>query len=326
MTIEINIQRIIVLMMLMFFSNSITFAGENSASTHYCQLSFPQSSSPNINTVYIPFTLVGQLIMVEATADTTTGLFIVDTGSERLVLNRNHVARQSGQDRITSVGNTGMVSNAMAHHTDSLRIDPLVIRRLYAHVVDLGHIEVKKNVRLAGILGYDVFKDFELFIDYGNRMIVLFRLDDKGNRLDTAARRELPHDSLSFTQKRHLIVVEAKVNHVRTKMIVDTGAELNLIDRGVNRKVLEKFSIIKRVSLTGVGQQEIEVLAGVLKDVYCGNQFTASMNTLLTNLDEFREAFEVSADGVLGYEFLKSRRTLINYKKRMMYFFKPIRS
>jgi hypothetical protein len=289
-------------------------------------LSFPQGAIADINTVYIPFTLLGQLIMVEATVDTLTGLFILDTGSERLVVNKQHYSPKPQSMPVVAAGNTGLVSGALGTHVDSARIQFLVMRNLYAHVVDLGHIETKKNTRIAGILGYDVFKSFELFIDFPNRRIVLFRLNAKGDKIEPGQNLDRPHDSLSFTLKKHLIQVDAVVNAVKVKFILDSGAELNLIDRRINRKVLDKFTIIKRVNLAGVGKREVEVLAGVLNDVRVGNQVNAKMNTLLTSLDHINNAFGTQADGVIGYEFLKSRRTLINYTKRKIYFFNPVRS
>jgi len=291
-----------------------------------CNLSFPQSAAPDINTVFIPFTLVGQLIMVQARVDTVSGLFILDTGSERLVMNRKHYDPGFQNIPIVSTGNTGMVQSVVGKNIDSIKMERLVVKNLFAHIVDLGHIEVKKNTRIAGILGYDVFRDFELFIDFPERRIVLFRLNQKGNRIDPQTRWELPSDSISFTLKKHLILMGAEVNGVKVKFILDSGAELNLIDRHINRKVLDKFTIIKRVNLIGVGQREVEVLAGVLHDVKCGNQYQEKMNTLLTSLDAINDGFEVQADGVMGYEFLKSRRTLINYKLKKIYFFNPARS
>jgi hypothetical protein len=289
-------------------------------------LTFPQAAVADVNTIYIPFTLVGQLMMVEAKVDTLSGRFIVDTGSERLVINKQHYTPRPGGLPVVTAGNTGLVNHALGQDVDSLRIQLLVMRNLYAHVVDLGHIETKKNTRITGILGYDVFKGFELFIDFPNRRIVLFRLNSKGARIENIQAWEQPYDSMSFSLKQHLIVVDAYVNTARVKFILDSGAELNLIDRRINRKVVDNFDIIKRVNLVGVGKKEVEVLAGTLRDVHCGNQVTGKMNTLLTSLDHINAAFNVQADGVMGYEFLKSRRTLINYTKRKIYFFKPIRS
>ncbi|HEX5111528.1 MAG TPA: pepsin/retropepsin-like aspartic protease family protein [Saprospiraceae bacterium] len=290
-----------------------------------CNVSFPQAVAADINTVYIPFSLVGQLMVVEARVDTVSGLFIVDTGSEHLVMNKKHYDPHVGAMSVFSTGNTGVVESAVATNVDSLRIQMLVIKNLFAHIVDLSHIEVKKNTRIAGILGYDVFKKFELFIDFPERRIVLRRLDRSGIRVDQMDGREIPSDSMSFVLKNHFIQLVAVVNGVKLKMILDSGAELNLIDRHVNRKVLENFSIIKRVNLVGMGRKEIEVLAGVLRGVSCGHQHEEKMNTLLTNLDAINEGFDVQADGVLGYEFLKTRRTMINYLTRKVYFFNPVR-
>ena len=290
------------------------------------RLSFPGSAAPDINTVYIPFTLVGQLIMVEARVDTVSGLFILDTGSERLVMNRKHYNPGFQNIPIVSTGNTGIVQSVVGKNIDSIQMERLVVKNLFAHIVDLEHIELKKHTRIVGILGYDVFKDFELFIDFPERRIVLFRLDRKGDRIDPQTRWELPADSINIILKKHFILMGAEVNGVKVKFILDSGAELNLIDRHINRKVLDKFSIIKRVNLIGVGQREVEVLAGVLHDVQCGHQYQEKMNTLLTSLDAINDGFDVQADGVMGYEFLKNRRTLINYKLKKIYFFNPARS
>jgi hypothetical protein len=120
-------------------------------------------------------------------------------------------------------------------------------------------------------------------------------------------------------------MIDATVNTVRMKMIVDTGAELNLLDRKVNRKVLDEFTIIKRVNLSGMGSREVEVLAGTLRNVTCGKQHHPSMNTLLTSLDEINASFGTTAMGVLGYEFINNKRVLINYPKRKLYFYQPLR-
>lgn len=291
-----------------------------------CNLSFPQAAVSDVNTIYIPFTLVGQLIMVEASVDTVSGYFMLDTGSEKLVLNKEYFSAGADGRAVAAVGNTGMVSAVMEKPVDSLRIDQLVVRDLDAHLVDLHHIELKKNIRMMGILGYEVYKNFEVFIDFQNKVIVLTRVNRKGMRIDTLAPFEVPYDSLSFELLHHLIVVEAKINAVKVDLILDSGAELNLIDRKVNRKVLDKFTIIKRVNLVGVGKNEVEVLAGVLNDVQCGNQYSDKMNTLLTSLDDINQSFDVNVQGVLGYEFLKKRRVMINYQKRKLYFFSQVRS
>lgn len=321
--------RVWVCMFMMFYVHEMTAesnSSRNVSSTIHCNLSFPQAAITDVNTIYIPFTLVGQLIFVEAQIDTVRGYFMFDTGSERLLLNKAYFQPNLNAKAVSAVGNTGMVSAVMEHDVDSIQLSQLVIRDVQAHLMDLQHIEQKKHVRLIGILGYNVYRDFELFFDFQHRVIVLSRVNKKGVRIDAGLPFELPYDSLTFELKHHLIVVETKINSVKLDMILDSGAELNLIDRSANRKVLQNFKIIKRVNLVGVGQQQVEVLAGTMQNLSCGNQQTEKMNTLLTSLDEINATFGVHVKGILGYEFMKDRRILINYQKRKLYFFHPVRS
>lgn len=289
-----------------------------------CDLNFPLAIQANPNTIYIPFKLVGRLITVEAQADTVSGSFIVDTGAERLLLNKNHF-RERQLEQFVSMGNTGEVRAVSERWVDSLSWDDLLFKNIKANVVDLTHIEQKKHMRLVGIIGQNVFEDFELFLDFQTQQIVLTRLDKNGYRLDPEAIWETPYDSMDFKLVRHLILIEAEVQGRKLKFNLDSGAEVNLLDHKVKRKVLDDFEIIRRVKMVGVGQNEIEVLAGVLHNVTYSNQSDESMRTLITNLLQMCTNFGTRIDGVVGYEFLSTRRTLINYKRKKLFFFRQQR-
>ena len=63
------------------------------------------------------------------------------------------------------------------------------------------------------------------------------------------------------------------------------------------------------------------MLVGKLNDVKLKDSLSLMpMNTVLINFDGMFEAYGVFLDGVLGYEFLKQKRTIINYKKEKLYF------
>ena len=289
------------------------------------QLDFPQAVMADVHTIHIPFKLVGRLIAVEARIDTLSGTFFLDTGAERLLLNQNYFKgrRQSGVT--AAIGNTGKLETVLHRRVDSLHWDNLFFLNVNANVLDLSHIENKKKLQLLGIIGYQVFKDFEIFLDFQLKQLILTRLDKKGNRLDPDGIWETPYDSLDFKLHRHLIVLEGNVQGTPLKFSLDSGAELNLLDRRIKRKVLDHFEIRKRVKMSGAGQQEIEVVAGTLYEVTCGNQYSKGMRTLLTSLTQMNGNFGVRVDGVLGYEFLSTRRTLINYKKKKLFFFRDQR-
>ena len=181
-------------------------------------------------------------------------------------------------------------------------------------------------IRLVGVLGYRVFQDFEILIDYSIRQLIVTRVDKDGRRMDPQAIYQSPVDSLNFKLRGHVMVVKAHVNGVRLDLGLDTGAELNLLDIGVKRRVLDNFEILRRVTMTGAGEEEIELVAGILYGVDLGVGQATGMRTLLTRMWKVNQALGAGLDGVLGYEFLFDKRTLINYKKGKLYFFEPIKS
>ncbi len=284
---------------------------------HKDETSVPGS---NINTIYIPFQLAGRLMVVEARAGNIKGKFIVDTGSERLLLNAHHFPHLRG-DKVESIGNTGGVENVFIKTIDTVHLDQLKIIHLRAHILDLSHIEKSKKTSIIGILGYEVFREFELLIDFPNKRIVLNRLSRRGLAIQPLMPTEIPVDSLDFDLVKHMIVLKGAVNGSALRFILDSGAELNLLDRSAGKKVLLHFTIINRVKMIGANQLPIEVLAGTLNKVSCGKQSCGEMRTLITSLDEMNAMLGTSVQGVLGYEFLYNRRVLINYRKEKIYFY-----
>lgn len=285
-------------------------------------LSFPEAVLINPNTIYIPFKLAGRLITVEARVDTLQGNFVLDTGAERLLLNRRFFGRPGHVSAsVRAMGNTGQVLDVDEHYIDTLHWDNLYFKNVQANIMDLSHIERKKHISLIGIIGYNVFKNFEIFLDFQSMQIVLTRLDKKGYRIDSTAIWETPVDSIDFKLAKHFIVFKGRVGESNLRFGLDSGAELNLIDRRVRRKVFDQFEIVKRVRMLGAGQNTIEVVAGSLQDVHVGQQHSDSMRTLITSLSDMNLNFGTRLDGILGYEFLSTRRTLINYKRKKLYFF-----
>ncbi|MCB0665608.1 MAG: aspartyl protease family protein, partial [Saprospiraceae bacterium] len=299
-------------------------AGDTNTKDYSASICFPQAIVSNINTVHIPFTLTGRLITIEAQVGDVGGNFFFDTGSERLILNRSYYDPDVSA-AIAGMGASGLVDEVESKRVDSIFIDHLSIEDLLAHVIDLSHIEQKKNIQLRGILGYNVFRDFEILVDYPARIITLSRLDNSGQPLENRQVWEQKSDSIHFYLDHHLIVLRAEVAGKKLRFMLDTGAELNLLDRLVGRRVLRQFKILRRVNMSGVGKREVEVLAGLLSGFKCGAQEPEEMHTLLTSLDNLNESFRSSIQGVLGYEFLYDKRILINYKKEKLYFLLPNR-
>ncbi|MCB9287919.1 MAG: hypothetical protein H6560_11430 [Lewinellaceae bacterium] len=302
---------------------AFALSGPVPATVEVHHIEFPRRTSLSRHTIRVPFELAGRLIVVEAAVEGISGNFILDTGSSHLILNASHFDGGLSRRTVAAAGSTGSVEEASIRPVRDFVCDSLFFDNLQAHVIDLSHIEEKKNIRVLGLIGYEVLKDFEVLIDFQLQQATLTRLNEQGERLDSLAILEEPEDSLSFQLKGHVIILDGWVDKTPVKFGLDSGAELNLLHSRVKRRILNHFKIARRANLNGIGGQSVEVLAGKLYRFRCNNRIRCSgMRTLLTNLDDINASFGTQLQGLVGYEFLCTRRTIINYKKEKLYFLK----
>ncbi|MBV6655082.1 MAG: hypothetical protein KI786_15055 [Mameliella sp.] len=283
---------------------------------------FPEAESLSPLTIRLPFKLAGHLILIQAEVAGRKGNFILDSGSSKIILNAEHYKGGNRSQETVGVGVTGTVSGLRATTIRNFKLDSLSYPRLEADIINLNHIERKKNIRLLGLIGYNAIEDYELMIDFQLKQLTLTALDQQGNRLDSLAFYEKPVDSLDVKKDQHFLVLNGTVEGHELKLGLDSGAELNLLHNKVNRNILNHFKISKRAHLSGMsGEQGLEVIAGKLYRFRSGEQRCSGMRTLLTNMHTFNRTYRTNLDGLIGYEFLCVRRTLINYKKKKLYFF-----
>jgi hypothetical protein len=286
-------------------------------------ITFPKAEIVNSNTTRIPFKLIDHLIVVEAQLLDKKGNFIIDTGSEALILNKVHFP-DAHPFQMKSEETSGIVSEIETIHEKRLKEFTLQNVKLYntdADVIDLSHIENSKHMNLLGIIGYSILKDYEVFIDFYLNQITLTKVDQYGNKLNKKVYLEKIVDSIDFKLKNHTIILYGTINKQNLKFGLDSGAEFNQINKSINRKALKYFVPKRRLLLSGAGNKKIEVLAGKLYRVKLSHSvYFGPMYTVLTNLSNMNEAFGTNLDGILGYEFFKQKRTIINYQKEKIYF------
>lgn len=292
------------------------------ADSHNLTLTEASWQSPNI--IRVPFTLTGTLITVRARVDTIEGNFFFDTGAKQLLLNYRYFPKQLRASSIKNGGITGAVQVLGNEKIDTFQLDNLLSVNVSADVIDLTHLEVSKKIDLVGLIGCEVYKDYEVLFDYEARLLVFVRIDAKGERFENLPNWEYqPTDSFPIVCTGHMAVIRLKFSPKTIKRFaLDSGAEQNLLNIHAGKGFLkENFEIRRRVKLRAVGQQSVEVMSGVLKNASLDTIQFKPMATLLTTLDEINAAYQTDVDGVLGYEFFSQRAVSINYKKRRMTFY-----
>ncbi len=312
------------LVFLLFFSFSCVILSNNTNEKNYDdEFYFTKAEIIDQYTTRIPFKLVDRLIVIEGIHRKKKGMFIVDTGSERLLLNKVHFSDLISHD-YKSRNTTGVIDridDPVEKRIQKIIFNDLSINNKKSDIIDLSHIENSKKLKILGIIGYNVLKDYEVFIDMYLNQITLTKIDKFGNKYGKEGYLEKITDSVNFKLKKHTIVLKGSINGKKLTFGLDTAAEFNQLSSKVHKRVLKSFYPKKRVLLVGASSKKIEVISGHLyrlklsETVYFG-----PMNTILTNLSSFNNAFGTHVDGILGHDFFAQKRAIINYKKEKIYF------
>lgn len=274
----------------------------------------------------IPFNRVGNLIVLKARADTTEGNFILDTGAPGLVLNityfRNYpIAAQHDGEQASIAGST----NGLQRTTiKDLSFGTLQYVRTEADLTNLGQIENAKGIKVLGLLGVDLFRQYEMIIDFEKSLIYLHRIGRKEassykHQLlnDTAAYRTLP---IEVKDNRIIMTTEAEGKKLR--LVIDCAAESNIIDSRLPNKFFENVTITRRVKLAGPGNKSVDAFYGSLSKIRIGGVDINNLPVTITNLEYTCFALGGCVDGVLGFDFLSLHKIGFNFVNRKMYIWK----
>jgi predicted aspartyl protease len=275
------------------------------------------------NRTALPIRRAGNLLLIQAQADSLAGYFILDTGAPYLVLNQTYFRNYRNNPNEKSVSVNGEASDLKILEIDSLKIGHITYTEVIADATNLAQIENRKGVRILGLLGVNLFLEFELEIDLENNVLYLNRLAEDGRCLSplSVAYARAAAFTTPFSLKRDVISFEASINQKKLRFCFDTGAEYNVLSADVSGKVMEGVNIARRVKLYGSSGGSQEVLAGSINFIEISGFRIANMQTIISNLEELRAAYGNNIDGMMGYQLLSRGTVCINFKTREMRFY-----
>ena len=256
-------QLTIIFFIFLGFKYSWAFDGANPP------IHFSNAEILNPYTTRIPFKLIDHLIVVKAEIFEQKGNFIIDTGSETMILNKVHFSNvyEHQKKNVESSGIMHSVESSYKKHIKEFRLQSFKLENKNSDVIDLSHIEKSKKMKLLGIIGYNILKDYEVFVDMHLNQMTLTKVDKAGNKLDKRVYLESIIDSVDFKLVSHTIVVNGLINNQNVRLGIDSAAEFNQINKSVPKTVLKYFVPKRRMRLSGINNRKVEVLAGKLHRV-----------------------------------------------------------
>ena len=284
----------------------------------------PAAAEPKTTTADLPaattvaFTLAKNLIVVEAEINGIFGNYLVDTGAQATVLNRSHF----GPDAIETVamghapasGVGGTIDDVQGAVNLKLNWGPIQIGGLRGLVMDLAHLEKSIGVPIAGVIGFDVLERFQIQFNYAARELTLYSLDDDFQPLVPSDLGE-PTQIIAFEMVAHIPVIPVRIAGYEMRMGLDSGAGGAMLFERWQTTLAGQYEFIERTEMRG-GDKNVQMGDVVRIDNMQVQDIDYVDLTFRFNDIATPSGDSLPMDGLLGYEFLKTWPTAINFRTR----------
>ena len=236
--------------------------------------------------------------------------FILDTGAGTSLLSSD-LAKQLemkivGSKKGQSAG--GKVAVSLAK-TDSLAVGEAELHDVDVGIVDLAHIGKTIGAKIDGDLGYNFLKQFRLTIDYCNCEV---RLDDpkRVENFGRSAKTEVPMRLAS--PAKPLILVDVRANgRGPFQFAIDTGTSTTAITPELAKQLGIKSSPVGPATTGGA---HVDVIAGKLRSFQIGDAKIDHMAVVVADFFAMlSSAIGAKLDGIVGYNFLRNYKVVIDY-------------
>ena len=299
------------------FISATLFISTNSFSKEININSTFNPKNKKATTLSIPFQLINKLIIVEAYVDGKKGNFIIDTGTNSLILNSNYFSgRANNINRAFDFAGTSMVYR---ERIVKFNWKNSKIKTYPATVISLASLEKIIGMEIMGYIGHGVLKEFEMMVDYENRNITLFKLGKKGGRKIAQSSFDSIMDSISLKPNGHLPYLTVQVGNQKLKLGIDSGASINMLKTSTSKKLNQYFQPNGFQPIAGFNGKKSLSLDGVLHKLTIENTSWQPMLCIVKEMDDLNKTLPTSLDGLLDFEFLKQHKISINYRKNKMY-------
>jgi predicted aspartyl protease len=298
----------------LMLSSSLTLPGEVSPLNN----NELRGLRPEADMLIIPLKNAGRIYMIEAIIDNQEGNLIFDTGASDLVLNGTYFRKYLKQGTYDPGGITGSAGTAERISTSNMIVSGLRYTNVTALLSNLSHIENRYGVKILGLFGFSLLKDFEVVIDIHRNELRIYRIDSRGDRTSASDKLFQGNHSQKIEESQNIVFLLGTIGGKTLKFCLDTGAETNAIDFSCPEKVLQSISVMSSAKLSGAGTLKSEVLVGKMNELNLGTYSLRNMTTIITRLDALESAYGQMMDGVLGYDFLTRGQVCINFRKMQL--------
>lgn len=236
--------------------------------------------------------------------------FILDTGAGTSLLSTElarslHIESTESKQAHTAGGEI----RALLATADSFGVGEIERRDIDVAIVDLSPIARAVGAKLDGDLGYNFLKHFRLTIDFRASELTLedpIRIE----RFAASGATEVP---MRLAQpSKPLILIDAFVNgRGPFQFAIDTGTSTTALSAELARELHLQTALIGPVTTGGV---PLTLSASRVGSLRVGKSEAREVDVIVGDfLTMLSEAAGAKLDGIIGYNFLRNYRVVIDY-------------
>jgi hypothetical protein len=274
-----------------------------------------ENQRQTINSFRIPIHRFGKLLLLKGVIKGETGYFIFDTGAPGLVLNEQYFKNYYTDPTRQVTGVNGQIHDARVCKVGQLQLGDVVFKIQKADVTNLKHIEKKRNVKILGLMGVNLFWGLELEIDLHQEELRIYKTDQQGQRLaDATSKLVSGQITMPFKFRGSLIELQANINDHYYRIAFDSGSEILLFDKELVIRDNIETRLISLKSLLGIDGSKPEIELRQIENIKIG----LSLNKITTMLIDFKNlrSHGLNVDGVIGYDLMTMGVVTINFRTR----------
>lgn len=281
---------------------------------------------PQSKVITVPITLSkNNMIVTQAAINGEKHNFIIDSGCPILYLNSKYF-RGNGDEEGARMSSSEDVNGEISGGQDVITADSFDFNGIRGNGIkvmtsDLSHLE--NGTEVYGLIGYDVYKDYDLLFDYKHKTLTLI---DPNYTETFLKERKYEYDEVPFEMSktmRHIPLINARIDTASLTLGIDCGAGNNLIDSKRWDEFENMLSRVKTTKLRGISNDEgSEVHVGKLKSLKIGGRTFRNTQTVFNNISHFNRNKDERIDGLIGYEVLSRQKTILSYKNKKLIFLK----
>lgn len=185
-----------------------------------CIMTLTFLSNAIIANTIVPFELINGLIIIEAEINGELGNYILDSGSNGILLNNNISKSDISYQTLSGVleGSETKIS--------SLKLGDFESKELLGFSTNLSNLELYLEKNLAGILGCAIFNPSSLEFNFmENRLIISDKKIDK-ELIDGMS-------SINYKVVDDIPIGEVFIRGIKRSFILDTGASSHFMDQDI---------------------------------------------------------------------------------------------